>query len=122
MYRFGYNNTPNYIYNTSAQLGAYHGAEIPYIWQTTSMPLTNNIQPFADFVQKYWLTFAAKFEPNPNDGDGALSWPKYINGSEQNIYLDLIPNVEASMNVRHHCDFWAQYDVNVTTSPTCVPT
>lgn len=58
------------------QLGAYHGAELPYVfdrhddWLTTG----DKDRALSSVVMDYWVRFAATGNPN---GAGPASWPEY---------------------------------------------
>ena len=67
-------------------LGAYHGAEIPYIFNTHDawLPTTAADQALTQHMMGYWLSFAAKGNPNH---EGAPPWPKWTPG-DQALVLD----------------------------------
>lgn len=59
--------------------GAYHGAEIPYVFGTTPtwMPADPADRALSDMVMRYWINFAAKGDPN---GPGLPAWPRWPAG------------------------------------------
>lgn len=58
------------------QLGAYHGAEIPYVFGTHDEYMTTTSQDLAlgATMQRYWTNFAASGDPN---GEGLPAWPAF---------------------------------------------
>jgi para-nitrobenzyl esterase len=57
-------------------LGAYHGAEYPYIFGTHDAYMTTNQvdQALGEVMQRYWINFAATGNPN---GMGLPAWPLF---------------------------------------------
>ncbi len=79
-----------------ATVGAYHGAEIPYVLSTPDswMPWDSTDAALAETVGGYWTSFAATGDPN---GDGRPAWPAY---SEADEYLELGAQVRAGAGLR----------------------
>ena len=67
-------------------LGVYHGAEIPYIFNTHDAWLSTGAadQALTQRMMGYWLSFAADGDPNHQ---GAPSWPRWTPGG-QALILD----------------------------------
>ncbi len=85
-------------------VGAYHGAEIPYVFSTPDawMPWDASDAALAETVGGYWVQFAATGDPN---GDGRPAWPAY---SEADEYLELGDQVTVGGGLRQ--DACALYD------------
>lgn len=68
------------------QLKAYHGAEIPYVFNTHDewLPTTAMDLQLTDTMMTYWVNFA--YTGNPN-GDGLVRWPEYR--KEDSLSLEL---------------------------------
>ena len=62
-------------------IGAYHGAEIPYLFDThdTWLPTETDDQVLTGRMMGYWLNFAATGDPNHED---APQWPRWTPGGE----------------------------------------
>jgi para-nitrobenzyl esterase len=81
-----------YVFDRAVQapggklLGAYHGAEIPYVWNTlaseTWVPREPWDQELADTMSAAWVRFAATGDPNGGD---LPTWPTYRSGEEEFI-------------------------------------
>lgn len=100
-----------YLYNFSratpiailqaAGLGAFHGAEIVYVFGSITPP-TPDDATLAQTIRGYWSRFARR--GNPNDRS-ALRWPRYRDGSDRRLDLDVQPAVLTGFR-RHECEFW----------------
>ncbi|MET0272554.1 MAG: carboxylesterase family protein, partial [Phenylobacterium sp.] len=66
----------------ASRLGAYHGAEVPYVFGTLHS-LDRGFQPedgrLSDAMQAYWVNFAVSGDPN---GKGLPDWPSYHHGGQ----------------------------------------
>jgi len=60
----------------AAQLGAYHGAEIPYVFGKHDdwLPTDELDRGLGETIADYWVSFATKGNPN---GGGRPDWPRY---------------------------------------------
>lgn len=87
-----------------AALGAYHAAELAYVFRTFAArgysPSAAE-QTLANNLQDFWGSLAATGSP----ATGALSWPVYTEPSETVLQLDT--TLSTSTDVRPgKCDFW----------------
>lgn len=94
--------------------GAFHGAEIPYLFRTFSAvgyTPTRADLALSDAMIGYWSRFAATGDPN---GGGAPEWPAHDATSDP--YLVLGTPIESARGLRtEKCDFWQT--LPVATSP-----
>ena len=67
--------------------GAFHGAELPYVFNTHDewLPTNQDDVRLTESMQRYWLSFARSGNPN-NDEDAA--WPKFKPDSVNTQILD----------------------------------
>lgn len=91
-------------YGLDASLGAYHSAELAYVFRTFGakgyIP-TAGEQTLSNNIQDYWGSLAATGSP----ATGTLGWPVYTQPSEQVLHLDT--TLSTSTDVRPaKCDFW----------------
>ena len=67
--------------------GAFHGAELPYVFDTHDewLPTNDKDRVLTREIQSYWLSFAKT--GNPNNGD-AVTWPEYDSYNDSTLVLD----------------------------------
>jgi para-nitrobenzyl esterase len=72
------------------KLGAYHGAEIPYVFDTHDawLPTTSIDRRLTDAVMDYWVQFARSGDPNL---PGRPQWPQYRH--DRPVVLELGDNI-----------------------------
>ncbi|MGD9723047.1 MAG: carboxylesterase/lipase family protein [Pirellulales bacterium] len=89
-------------------LGAYHAAEIPYVFD--NLAITNwSLEPvdtaLAKAMSDTWVRFAATGDPN---GDGAPAWTAYGSGAEP--YLEFGDTIRPGQELlKMECDFYDQH-------------
>lgn len=75
--------------------GAFHGAEIPYVFNTLgsepSWKVTAGDQRVADQMSSYWANFIKAGNPN---GAGLPTWPSYGAGAPQRLRIGLKTGAE----------------------------
>jgi para-nitrobenzyl esterase len=75
------------------ELGAYHAAEIVYVFDglgRSDRPYTEVDQRVADAMSSYWVNFATTGDPN---GEGLPPWPAWDSGSDR--YMEFGDVIEA---------------------------
>ena len=94
------------------RFGAYHAAEIAYVFDNLSKSARNyddEDRELADLMASYWVNFAAKGDPN---GEGLPEWPAYIDseGADSEATMIFDAPVELGHSVRQHkLDFFGRY-------------
>ena len=100
------NAAPTYVYrfdrareHPSNQIGAYHGAEIAYVFNTHDdwLPTSAVDISLSEAMIQYWVNFA--YTGNPN-GDSLVNWPQLSSG--QQAIFDT--SVESEVIQRAICD------------------
>ena len=83
-------------------LGAYHGAELPYLFTWPGVTLTPDQTVLSDQMVGYWAEFARRGDPN---GGGRPNWPTFAGRNVLNLEPDnVIPRTD--FDARHKCAFW----------------
>lgn len=97
-------------------LGAAHGLEIPFIFDTVkqgglmaiySKRQVKESEELVDIMMGYWTNFAKTGDPN---GPGLPEWPAYNTKSPQRINLDLPTRAASADDIVEKCEFWAEQD------------
>ena len=67
---------------------AYHGSEIPYVFDTHDawLPTTDKDRALTRTMMRYWLNFAKTGNPN---GEGVPAWPAFAGPNPQLQQLDV---------------------------------
>src|SRR5271170_6255895 len=110
-YEFNDENAPppqSDIPGLTFPLGAYHGSEIQYLFDSDFYYLLNaSQQHLAAAMVRYWTAFAASGDPN---GASNPKWAPYDPTSDEfQSFIPPTPKVESTFNTDHQCDsFWNQ--------------
>lgn len=87
-------------------LGAYHAAEIKFVFgipsQLAPQPLLDEEIVMSNAIMGYWSSLAAKGDPNH---EGAMAWPQYDAASDKTLMIDLTLSTQAGL-LKDECDFW----------------
>lgn len=101
-YVYIFNHAPP-IDGMGRSLGAFHGGEIQYVFQSHAGENADDGQPVlwepsdrtvANLMRQYWVNFASTGDPN---GDGLPEWPRYMASSNQTLAIEEKPNVVADL-------------------------
>ncbi len=105
-------NSPAYLYHFSrvspgakrAGVGAAHGAEIPYVFNTFKNNRTydQTDHELADVMRQYWVNFAATGNPN---ADGLASWPAYTPDTDEHMDFGKTATVGKNLH-KQACDLF----------------
>jgi para-nitrobenzyl esterase len=94
-----------YVENFGKYLGAYHGAELAYVFGNfvpTGWAWTDADRKLADTIQQYWVNFATTGDPN---GPGLPVWPAFDPTKDSVLHFDDTIAVGPSPN-RTTYAFW----------------
>jgi para-nitrobenzyl esterase len=108
-YEFNDQNAPPHpsdIPNVTFPLGAFHGAELQYLFNIGFFAELNTDQlSLSAAMVSYWTNFAATGDPN---SAATPTWSPYATNTDQ--FQSLIPPTpvaETTFNTDHNCDsFW----------------
>jgi para-nitrobenzyl esterase len=100
----------------AARMGAYHSAEIAYVFHNThrpTRPWQENDHQLSEIMSSYWVNFATTGDPN---GKGLPAWPAFDPKS------DLVMGFSDKVDVvplphKPELDFWEAYFENRRRSP-----
>jgi para-nitrobenzyl esterase len=77
-----------YVENLGKDLGAYHGAELAYVFGNLvpqEWAWTDADRGLEKLVSQYWVNFATSGDPN---GPGLPTWPAYVPGTDTVLHID----------------------------------
>ena len=109
VYEYEYDQVPNpFVLSTPGiDLGAFHSAELPYVFDGTTessgnFTFTSAQQRLATTVSGAWARFAATGNP----AGGGLAWPRLTAPTGSYLSLNTPTAVKTAMK-EHECGFWA---------------
>jgi len=106
-YEFDDEQAPQrFSFTPAFPLGAYHTAEIQYVFPRSGSLLTGAHAGLSARMVGYWTRFAATGNPDP---PGQTTWPKYVSGS--GVFTRLSPTSRQPVSdfpTEHRCGFWAR--------------
>jgi para-nitrobenzyl esterase len=110
-YEFDDTNAPSLVSlkDVSIPLGAFHGAEVSYLFWNPLIWLTAPQQDLSKQMIAYWTQFAKTGDPNVQ---GNPSWPLF--NAAQGNFLSLVPDssqVTTAFAADHQCAFWQQLGI-----------
>ena len=102
---FAVGGAPTYVYRFDRiragdhGIGAYHGAEIPYVFDTHDawLPTDDVDRELTRRMMGYWLSFAATGDPNHDD---APLWPRW---NDDNLLQTLAEDIKPEALDRRLC-------------------
>ena len=107
-FRYEFNDQQAPVFGSSPDLeGAYHGAELQYLFQlpTTPTTLSSAQQQLAGQMMQYWANFIRSGDPN---GPGLPRWPLFDAAGHRLLSLKPGGATENdNFDTDHHCAFWA---------------
>lgn len=113
-YLYNFSRVPPIPILQALGLGAFHGAEIAYVFGSVTPPTTDDAT-IADTMRGYWSRFARTGRP---DGHGAVRWPRYRDRTDSRLNLDAVTTVVTGFR-RPECEFWwGVYDAEFLGSPS----
>jgi len=60
-----------------AQFGSTHGIEIPYVFNSPVLQVSNATARTADFISRAWISFIVDLNPNFHGIEGIPKWNRY---------------------------------------------
>ena len=105
-YEFNDENAPSPFPNLNFPLGAFHGADVQYLFNRNGVPaaFTPDQQALSQAMIGYWTQFAKTGDPN---SPGEPVWAPYDPATDlRQSFVPPTPAVEAGYAVDHDCAFW----------------
>ena len=123
VYEYEYDHAPNPFVLTmpGLDLGAFHSAELPYVFATTTnssgkFVFTPAERQLSTTVSSAWARFAANGDPS----GGGLSWPPLSSPNGAYLVLDTPVSVSTAMKAAP-CGFWARTGWTVADRTAAAP-
>jgi para-nitrobenzyl esterase len=114
---FLYHFTHPFTFPLYDDLGAYHSADIPFVFQNPYITVRLNAEErvLSDAIQGYWTRFAATGDPG-TDPTTSIAWPAYDAATDPYLTLDLTLRAGSALKP-DRCDLWDQVWSALPTSP-----
>ena len=106
---FVYHFTVKPTFSLLAWLGAYHSAEIPFIFGTATK-FSKDEEALSGKMMGFWTTFAKSGDPN--DPKSSTLWPKYDKTADAHQVLALKLSTGKGLKQKK-CNFWDKLATNL---------
>ncbi len=103
VYAYHFTYAPPRLFSWLGGLGAFHAAELPFVFGATSGALrleSGRERVLSNRLIGYWTRFATHGDPN---GGGSIPWPAYSTETEPHLVLDENPSTGERLD-QGHCD------------------
>jgi para-nitrobenzyl esterase len=97
-----------YVENIGKDLGAYHGAELAYVFGNfvpREWAWTDSDRSLEKIVSQYWVNFATNGDPN---GPGLPTWLAYVPGTDTVLHIDKTTTSGPLPNQENYA-FWDRF-------------
>jgi para-nitrobenzyl esterase len=108
-YEFNDENAPSPFPNLSFPLGAFHGADVQYLFNRNAVaaPFTPEQEALSQAMISYWTKFAKTGDPN---SAGQPPWAPYDPTTDlRQSFVPPVPAVEPGYAADHMCAFWDSF-------------
>lgn len=103
-----YHSTMRWPGPVFARFGAFHGAEIPFVFDNlhkVRTPFDEKYKALANIMSNYWVQFAKTGDPNKI---GVMRWPAYNPGTDQ--YVEFGDEIKVGQGLRKEkCDLFDRF-------------
>jgi carboxylesterase type B len=79
-------------------LGATHGSDVPYVWNTPSLCTDPNTCRTIDFVSRAWVSFVHDLTPNNHGLQGIATWNPYATSSSGQNFVIALNNFSTELD------------------------
>ncbi|CAF0959318.1 unnamed protein product [Adineta steineri] len=118
LYTFTHIPEPSWLISPNLVIwpGAYHIAEVFYLFQTLAASFYGNMMfecdeiPFATSMRRYWTNMITKHQPNDNVN---LMWPQYSSSNDQILVLNKNMTTSTFIEIYPNCDLLSDIQAKV---------